>query len=201
MEKLIIIAVVLAALVACKAAPSTKTTPKPETSVAVTAEKAPLQPSEEVMTKTTLAEAVAFVRPHCADAKETLSPGSILLTLWAKDYLTAPALDRLPSTTYKAVQRDSEEERGKKICTTGKVVQIRRDRAELWGTKKVWEGVIMLPSLDALHFIAVGEVADITEGTTATYCGVVIGRYSYGNTRGGTALAVTTVGLFKSFEP
>jgi len=89
--------------------------------------------------------------------------------------------------------KDSGPERGKRLCTSGTVVQIKADAS---GGEKVFEGLLMTNSMDAVRFVAVGSTDDILENSVARFCGVAIGRHSFPNVSGGQTLAVLAVGMF-----
>jgi hypothetical protein len=161
-------------------------------------EKTPL---EAVAEKTTLREAIDHVSPEFEDTEDNVSRGTLLLAYWAKDSLTRAALDKLPATTIRALLKDSRAERGKRLCVTGQVVSITRSTSELWGPRKVWEGIVLNDAYDAVRYYAVGETGAIEQGTRATFCGVATGRYTYSNARGGTTHGVSAVGEFRSYAP
>ena len=202
MKTLLSVIVLLLALLACKgSAPTDHRAPAVSAEPAVAPAPAEDTPIEAIGKLTTLQEAVSFAKPFCSDVVNEVSPGEILLAVWMKDRLAGKDLDAIPATTVRAVLKDSEEARGKRLCGTGKVVQIARSRIEQWGASKVWQGLVMLPSRDVLHFTAVGETGEIVEDTTATLCGVVVGRYTYSNAGGGTTHAVAVTGHFRSYVP
>lgn len=200
MKTLLPIVLLLLALLACKASdPNPTSTARAEPAASL----APVEdtPIEAIGKLHTLPEAVAFAVPYCSDTVNDVSPGELLLAVWMKDHLTGKDLDTLPPTTIPAVKKDSEVARGKRLCATGKVVQIARSRAEQWGASKVWQGLVMTTAQDVLRFTAVGETGEIVEGTTATLCGVVVGNYTYSNAGGGTTHAVAVAGHFRSYVP
>lgn len=190
---------VLFALLACKATkPDNQAAPA--TSEVVTGPK-PKTVLEQVAEKTTLAEAIEYSKPEFKDMDNNDdSRGTLLLTYWAKDFLTRPAVDKLPTTNIKAILKDSLSERGKRLCVDGNVVSITRSTSSIWGDKKVWEGILVTDSFDAVRYFAVGETGSIVKGTRAKLCGVATGRYSYDNARGGTTHGVSVVGDFRSYQ-
>lgn len=200
----LLVALVLSALLACKAPPKTDNRARPATSEVTPAPSAPRPKTalELVAEKATLREAIEHVKGDFEDMDNNDdSRGTLLLAYWAKDYLTRPAVDALPATTIRAILKDSASERGKRLCVGGQVVGITRSTSELWSGKKVWEGILVTDAFDAVRYFAVGETGAIVKGTRATLCGVATGRYSYSNVRGGTTHGVSLVGEFRSYEP
>ena len=91
--------------------------------------------------------------------------------------------------------KDSEEERGRRICTRGKLIEIHAERTS-YG--KLYDGGMFMgwSYSRVVSFIAVGSTRGINQGSRARFCGVVIGRYSYSNSGGGVTHAVQLVGVF-----
>jgi hypothetical protein len=195
--------VVFASLLACKS--------KDHEAAVVRAESTPAASSApEVKRKThgealaeieSLVGAIEYVKPHCEDTADEHSTGTLLLTLWGKDKLRAKDIKALPEVSYAAAMKDSEEARGKHLCGTGKVLQISKSASPVWEGKKVWEGLLILPGMRIVKYIAVGETGAIVEDSTATFCGVVTGKYQYQKAGGGFAHSLALVGIFTSYQP
>ena len=141
----------------------------------------------------TLNDAIALYKPEMSDVTDTLSPGALSLTRWAMTRLNWDELSALPATAKPLVMKDSDEQRGKKICVTGRVIQISGEKV---GDSKVYEGGMMIGYSDIYRFLAVKSTGNITEKSTAKFCGVVIGKMDYANSAGGVAHAIQLVGMF-----
>ncbi len=105
----------------------------------------------------------------------------------------------LPESGYKSVMKDSDEERGRHICTRGKIIQIR---AEKTAYGKLYEGVMTMgwSYSKVVKYIAVGSTRGVNQGSRVRFCGVVIGRSSNSNVGGGTTHSVQLVGVFDITE-
>lgn len=134
------------------------------------------------------------------DEQSKLSQGAVILAMWAaRKGVKVGQVKALLGSSYKAVMKDSDEERGRTLCTRGRVIEIRAEKTAFgkiylggmfmgWGYSKV------------ARFIAVGSTRGINEGSRLRFCGVVIGRYSYPSSGGGTTHAVQLVGVFDIAE-
>lgn len=190
---------VIAILLACKGTKSDSVTPevKPAVTAAPVVKKTPIDIIKE---KKTLVEAIDYAKIFSEDTENDISQGAVLFTLWAKDNLNRKEFATIPTTTHALVMKDSDSERGKRLCVSGSVSQISKSNSESWEGKKVWEGTMMLPSFKFVKYVAVGETGEIVQGTTATFCGVVIGKHAFSNAVGGTTHSVFAVGEFVSYE-
>jgi hypothetical protein len=55
--------------------------------------------------------------------------GSALLALWAAGHLTWEMLESVPATSAAMFHKDPETERGKRLCISGTIVEIRAERS------------------------------------------------------------------------
>jgi hypothetical protein len=172
-------------LAACGKAETPATAPK-NTAAPAVSEPAQQEPA-------TLVEAIEMVKPMMTDTSQNLSDGAVLLARWSMNHLNWAELNALPDSKRALVMKDSSEQRGKKICVSGSVIEIN---AENVGDKKVYEGGMYSGSYDVYRFIAVNSTGDIAEKSRAKFCGVVIGKFDYSNSAGGVAHAVQLVGMF-----
>jgi len=155
---------------------------------------------DQMMATSSLSRGVALARKAMTDERSKLSKGAALLAFWAaRKGLKVGQVRALPESGYKSVMKDSDEERGRHICTRGKLVEIRAEKTP-YG--KLYEGGMFMGwgYSKVARFIAVGSTRGITQGSRARFCGVVIGRYSYSNSGGGTTHAVQLVGAFDIAE-
>jgi hypothetical protein len=151
-----------------------------------------VDPRAEVKGKKTLAEAIAYSTPHMEDTKNTIDDGAKVLTSWAVGRMTWEDLSAVPETSVAKVMKDSEAERGKRLCGRGSIVEIFTDKLD---GSKVFRGQLSTEG-KLLAFLAVGDSGEIVEGSAARVCGIVTGRFSYANSGGGTSHAVRVVGMF-----
>jgi hypothetical protein len=130
------------------------------------------------------------------DTDGETSFGAKLLAIWAAPHLRWADLGELPETRFALVQKDADEERGKRLCTQGTIIEIETAKQD-YG--KVFLGGIFSNS-DVVRFIAVGKSGTLVSGSWARICGVVVGTESYKNSGGGTTHGVRIVGMFDLAE-
>lgn len=177
----------------CKA----KDTPRPDATPTASASAPAPTPTKEpslvdkLKATVLLKDALDLTQPLMEDTQDKPDKGAALLALWMADHPSWSAIQRLPDTSHARVLKDSEAERGKKICVSGTIVQIAKEQ----GTK-VYSGTLGTPDQKIYFYIAVASTGDLLENSPAKFCGVVTGRFSYSNVTGGTTHAVRLVGLF-----
>lgn len=148
---------------------------------------------DELLAKTeTVPAALKLLGPKLEDETEKLSPGTAFLSVWAANRLKWSELQALPETKRPLVMKDSVAERGKRICTSGMIVEITADRS---AGVPIYEGA-MTSGPGIVRFVAVGSTGELVERSAARFCGIVTGRYSYSNAGGGVTHAVRAVGMF-----
>lgn len=172
------------------AAPATPTTMAPPT----TTEHTPVQPAAAPRPRApeSLAEAIAAYRPEMDDTQEKLSQGAKRLIAWSLDRLTWRELQEVKETSIALVAKDSDEERGRRLCVSGSVIEIRAQRVD---ELKIYDGGIHVGG-DVVRFTALGSSGAIVAHGWARFCGIVTGVFSYSNTGGGTTHAIHAVGMF-----
>ena len=148
-----------------------------------------------LMSKTTFVEALQIVRPAMDDAfRGEWSRGGLMLALWASAHLRWQDVEvNKNETSFALVRKDSEEARGKKMCTSGNLVQIEKEGE---GVAKVYSGLLINDYGNIYSFYAAGSTGDLVARSRARLCGVVIGTYDYPNSAGGEGHAVALVGMF-----
>lgn len=148
-------------------------------------------PVELIQKATTLADAISIAKPLMSDTTNEISDGAVLFGIWAKDRLTWADLSAVTQTKQALVSKDPDSERGKRICAKGKILEIKK-------SGDVFEGGMFngYGFSDLVRFIAVKSTGELVEDSRANFCGIVIGRYSYSNSGGGTTHAVYAVGMF-----
>jgi hypothetical protein len=98
----------------------------------------------------------------------------------------------LPETTWARVSKDSETEKGGKICASGKITQISVNRSDGW----VRSDVIMRSQREYFTILAVGSSGDLIDGSVARVCGIATGTWYFANVNGSLTPSVYLVGAF-----
>jgi hypothetical protein len=162
--------------------------------------QAPAAPTEptvaELLTNArSLSQAVQIVRPLMKDTDQgEVSVGAAALaTWWAPRANLWGELAKMPDSKRAEILKDPTAYRGQKLCVTGTVPQISRDRSV---ASPVYIGSVVTGGMGVVRFVAVQSTAGVTEGATARFCGIVAGIEEYQNVSGGTTIAVQAVGLF-----
>lgn len=75
----------------------------------------------------TLADAIADAKPKMTDTRDQLDEGAAMLALWASNHLTWSALEQLPETSPALFRKDPGLERGRRLCATGRLLEIRAE--------------------------------------------------------------------------
>lgn len=155
---------------------------------AATAEISPPLPA-------TLPDAINVYMPLMTDESNSLSQGAALLAMWESGKnIPWGALVSLPRTKADLVLKDSSQERGKLICTNGQIVEIA---AEDTPAGKVFDGEIADEDGNGIfRFIAARSTGNLVQGSHASFCGVVIGKFDYSNSMDGVTHAIQLVGMF-----
>jgi hypothetical protein len=178
-----------------------KTTPPPLPAATVTAAPEAPKPqaptlSEKLAGAANLSEAVALTKPHFGDVQgEEVNNGAALLAMWWAHRSTLwNELVAMPDTRRAEIMKDPDPYRGQRICMTGSVTQIFRDKSTP-PSAPVYMGVLYHNG-GFVRFLAVQSTQGIVEGTPARFCGIAVGLQSYPNVSGGTTHAIQVVGLF-----
>ena len=139
-----------------------------------------------------LPEAISIVKPVMGDMVNNADDGTALMAAWLLRHYNFNELNKIETTKFPLVMKSSELEKGKRICTSGSVIEIV--------SKKTNDGEIteggLLANGRVYRFIGVGSSGEIAEGSYAAFCGIVTGKYSYSNSGGGMTHAVQLVGMF-----
>jgi hypothetical protein len=197
----VVLLVVLVLLVA--AFSSSKTPPPTDTPVVAAAVRPAPEPTREPtiaerLGKTsTLHEAIRLTKPLMGDVQpgDEANPGAALLALWWAHHSDLwPELISMADTKRAEVLKDSEPFRGQRICMTGSVTQIFRDKSSS-ASKPTYMGV-MYHNGGHVRFVTSQSTQGVVEDTPARFCGIVIGLQSYSNVSNGTTHAIQVVGLF-----
>lgn len=150
-------------------------------------------PAQKIAAAKDLAGALKVITPMFQDTTGCVDPAAAGFALWCAKHLDWIELQSLPETTFDKVMKDSEAERGKRMCAKGKIVEIAVDRTS---GVPVYIGGLITPARKVYRFVAVKDTGEIVQKSPARFCGVVTGRQSYANSAGGTTHAVALVGMF-----
>lgn len=142
-----------------------------------------------------LKDFIATSKSHMADINDSsLDTGSVALALWGAEHMKWSELQEIPDGKYAMVMKDSDSQRGKRICTNGRVIEIAVDRS--LPDKKVFLGGMYDDGGRLYRFIAVRSTGEIVANSRARFCGIITGQQHYQNSIGGTAHSVHLVGMF-----
>jgi hypothetical protein len=151
-------------------------------------------PLDEIMAKTTTAEAFKVARPLMVEKFNDTSPGAFLFALWSMKNLRWRDVSATgDETSFARVQKDVDAERGKRICFPGTIIQIEATK-QPYGT--LYIGLMESEASNLFHFLAVRSTGDLVQRSYARFCGFVTGKFDYSNSGGGTGHAVDMVGMF-----
>lgn len=142
-----------------------------------------------------LREAIASTRLDMTDIRGgDVSVGAAKLAIWGAENMRWAELQEIPTTKYGLVMKDPDDQRGQKLCTSGLVIEIERDRSV--PGKKIFTGGMYDDGGRIYRFVALQSTGEIMAHSRARFCGVVTGQQHYQNSAGGVAHAVHLVGMF-----
>lgn len=133
----------------------------------------------------------ALLAAHFKDTTDTIDRDTAAFAVWAARKMKFTDV-KAEETTIGEAMKDSDAERGKRLCDVGLIAQI--EARELSGVK-VHEGILLVGS-EPIHFLAAGPTSGLVARTPAGFCGVFTGRFRYKDSSGGTTTAITVVGMF-----
>lgn len=152
---------------------------------------APPPLEEAVLTAPSLAAAAAVIRDRLDEG--AVADGAWLLAryasgraAWADFHVAEPA------TSLPLALKDGAAERGKRMCVTGRLLDIARSDLD---QRPVYAGALVTADGDTLRFVAVGSTGTLVKRDTGTFCGVVTGRV------GDAAMAVGMFDLPENARP
>lgn len=140
-----------------------------------------------------LSTAVRIALPVMGDTANKPSDGALLLTAWATLHPVSDFFVAEDETSIARVLKDSDDERGKRLCSTGSIIEIASDRLD---TGKFYVGILMARGMNLVRFFAVGSTGALVQGSDARVCGVITGKFDYSNSAGGVGHSVQLVGMF-----
>lgn len=81
-----------------------------------------------ILEKAQLKDAIEVARPRMENTVSRLDVGAALLALWASKKLTWDAVQALPETSPAQFRKDPDSERGKRLCMSGVIQDIRAEK-------------------------------------------------------------------------
>ncbi len=140
-----------------------------------------------------LSDALRLTLPLMDDTVNQQSDGAVMLAMWAALHMKWADVGVAKNETSTAkLMKDSDANRGKRMCVSGSIIQIAKQRGA-----PIYAGLLNgFYGAGIAHFFAVGDTGDLVENSETRFCGVATGRYVYGNSGGGTSHAISLVGMF-----
>jgi hypothetical protein len=140
-----------------------------------------------------ISEALAITKPVMTDSFGEDSSGTYNFVGWSSKNMSWNDVSvKKNETSFGKAMKDIDSERTKKLCFTGRVIQISKVNSGIYHgiiSASYWGRAIY-------NFYAVGNTGNIVEGNQVRFCGVVTGIYNYNNSGGGVSHAITVVGKF-----
>jgi hypothetical protein len=152
-----------------------------------------LSPEELLLKAENLPSALSIASPMFTDTVNDADPWAQRFAVWSAGKLLWGELQLVEETTRAKVMKDPSAERGKRLCASGTIGEIKTDRSVV---TPLYIGGLVTPAMNVVRFIAAGSSGDLVENTAARICGIVTGTQAYSNSIGGTTHAVHVVGLF-----
>lgn len=142
----------------------------------------------------TLADAIENAKPRMTDEFDAFPAAAGVLAYWMQNNATKIGdIKNVELTKRGRILKDSYNERGKRLCVSGNVVEIQVDRS---GGFPAYHAGIMNNNGDVTRVLAVGSTGDLVADSNATFCGIVIGKVGFTNAMGGTTSAPYLIGMF-----
>jgi hypothetical protein len=135
------------------------------------------------------------LRPQMGDTANDDSKGADLFALWAARRMTwSDVYVAQDETTFAAVQKDSDDQLGKRMCSAGSIIEIHAMKPASGGHVAI--GIFLSDAQHLYRFLVGGSSGNLGQNSYSTLCGFVTGNYDYSNSGGGTGHAVSIVGMF-----
>jgi hypothetical protein len=81
-----------------------------------------------ILEKASLKDAIGVARPRMENTVSRVDVGAALFAIWASKKLTWEALNELPETSPALFRKDPDAERGKRLCMSGRIENIRAEK-------------------------------------------------------------------------
>jgi hypothetical protein len=173
--------------------PGAEMTPTVETP-ALPAPKPTPSKADRLMAATRASDAFDIALPDMKDKYADIDLGTAMFSIWASGKMQwSDLIISADETTPGLVRKEPDSERGKRMCSSGSIVEIHA--ASKPGVS-MSEGLLLGHSGNLYRFIAVGSSGSLVQNSEARFCGYVTGLYDYPNSGGGTGHAIKQVGMF-----
>ena len=170
-------------------------TPKVEPAAVVPPAPPKADPLKELLDQPNLSAAIGYTKKDTTDnvnGKQSIGEQSLIV--WAaKHGIRWDELQAIPETKVSLVLKDSDEQRGKRLCAAGAIIEIAAVKTQVG---KYFDGGLVTDSQEIIRFHAFGSTGELVAQSPARICGVVTGRADYQNSVGGVAHGVQIVGAF-----
>lgn len=150
-------------------------------------------PKVDAISATSLTRAIELTRAKMQDGPN-LSDGAKLLIAWAQQGLAWEDVDlKNPETTLIRAESDTRGERGKRLCESGTISELK-DADLPGGWVKV--GILARGGQELLQLIAVRSPGTLAVKSPVRFCGVVTARVDRPGADGGAGHVIQVVGMF-----
>lgn len=141
-----------------------------------------------------LKEAIAIALPYMKDKNDgVIDAGAATLTVWGADRIKWSEIQEIPAGKHALVMKDPDTQRGKRICTSGRIVEIAASSVP---RGKIYLGGMLDDQGNTYRFVALRSTGELVSRSRARFCGIITGQQHYENSMGGVAHAVQLVGMF-----
>jgi hypothetical protein len=147
----------------------------------------------ESISATSLTRAIELSRGKMQDGPD-LSDGAKLLIAWSQQGMAWEDVDlKSPETTLIRADSDTRGERGKRLCESGTISELK-DADLPGGWVKV--GILARNGQELLQMIAVRNPGTLAVKSAVRFCGVVTARVDRPGADGGAGHVIQVVGMF-----
>jgi len=191
-------ALMMLALLGCSKGETATTKPAASANLAEspppTQEQLQLAQLKEATGLPEMSAALAIIKPQLRDSRNDVSVANVAFQMWATMHMkwSDVAVEK-NETSYALFQKDPDEERGKRVCLSGQIIQIAKEAGT---NRKGFAGLISTGTGNLFNFFAVGSSGTLVSTSWAKICGVALEKFDYSNSGGGTGHAVSIVGMF-----
>ena len=150
--------------------------------------------SEQMLKSDSLSEAITLIKPMMTDEFVAFPSSAELLAFWMdQKSIKIDSIKHIEASTRANILKNSNRERGKKICLTGRVTSIRADPSIGF---EAYHAGIATNYLNPTRVLVVGSIGNLVTNAKGNFCGIVIGKVGFTNAAGGTLIAPFLVGMF-----
>lgn len=139
---------------------------------------------DRLLKTSSLSVAFDILKPQMKDPIRERDEAVHLLGLWSTKFMTWEGLNALGETTRAKAMKDTDIERGSRLCSSGMIMEISADRSS---KTPMYTGTMIDTGGNRLSFLAVRSTGNLVERSPARICGIVTGQ---------STLTVHVVGMF-----